>query len=635
MRPTRTAPLRLARRSVLKLGTASAALFCLAGAVAAEEGDPAEVIKAHGYSNFGTLKYPAEIEHLDYVNPDAPKGGEISVWSQGNFDSFNQYAREGVPAALNTIGSESLLTSTADDPYGLYCLLCTSLEYPRDRSWVIFNLRRDVTFQDGSLMTAADVEFSNTLFMTQGILEYRTLVQNFFKSVEVLDDYRIKFTFQPDSSVRDRIGMAGGTPVFSKAWFEKTGARLDKSTKEPFMSTGAYVLDSFDFNRRVIYKRNPAYWGEKLPINRGRNNFDRIRVEYFADSSAAFEGFKSADYTFRTESRAQLWAEGYNFPNITNGYVTKEEVQDGSVGTRLSWVFNLDRPQWQDKRVREAVGLMFNFAWTNKTIFYDLYKQPVSYWSGTDLAATGTPGDAERALLQPLVDQGLIDAAILTEPAEMPETHQADANQPDRRMVRQAMKLLQEAGYESGQDGVLKKDGKPLELVIIQYDPTYDRIVNPFIANLQLLGLQARLERVDTAQYVQRRREGNFDLANQAFAMDFEPSLGLVQWYGSSTAQNSSRNLMRLANPAVDKLIDNVVAADDLDSMKTGVHALDRALRFLQFDIPLWYNDKTFVAYYNMYKHPDTLPPLSVGEYDFWWYDQAAADKLKSQGVLR
>ncbi|MBE3637529.1 extracellular solute-binding protein [Mangrovicoccus algicola] len=621
------------RRAGRGIGALALALAA-AGPLAAQE--EAGVTRSYGYTNFGELKYPESFEHLDYVNPDAPKGGEISIWAQGNFDSFNQYAMAGVPAALNTIGTERIMTSFDDDPYGLYCLMCTSLEYPEDLSWVTFHLRDDVTFQDGTPVTAEDIAFTSNLFLTQGIPEYRRIVEGFYESVEVIDPHTIKFTFKPDSSRRDRIGLAGTTPVFSKAWFEAREQRLDESTLEPFMSTGPYVLDSYDFNRRVVYKRNPDYWGEDLPLNRGRNNFDRIRVEYFGDTDAAFEGFKSGEYTFRIEDKAQNWAERYDFPNIQNGSVIKEEIPDGSVGTRLSWVFNLDREKWQDKRVREAIGLAFNFEWTNRTIFYDLYTQPVSYWFGTDLAATGAPSDGERALLQPLVEEGLFDADILTEEAVVPEAHDPGSNRISRGALREAGKLLEEAGWTIGDDGIRRNaQGQPLELVIIQTNPTYDRMVNPFLQNLQLMGVQGRLERVDTSQYVERRRSGAFDLANQAFAMDFEPSLGLFQWYGSATADDSSRNLMRLRNEGVDRLLQEVLEAKTLDDLKTATRTVDRALRHTRFDIPLWYNDKTFVAHYDMYGHPETMPPLALGQFDFWWYDQEGADALRAKGVLR
>lgn len=595
----------------------------------------AQVTVTYGYSNFGELKYPESFPNLDYVNPDAPKGGEISIWSQGNFDSFNQYARAGVPAALNTIGSESILTSTADDPYGAYCFLCTTLEYPEDLSFVTFNLRDDVKFSNGTPMTAEDIAFSFDLFLTQGIVEYRRVVETFIDRVEIENPYRITFYFTGEAPMRDRVGFAGGTPAFSKAWFAETGARLDESTQVPFMSTGPYVLDSFDFNRQVIYKRNLDYWGEDLPINKGRNNFDRIRVEYFADSGAAMEGFKAGEYTFRTETSSQDWATAYDFPAVDKGWVVREEIPDGNVGTRLAWVFNLDKEKWQDVRVRRAIGLMFNFEWSNKTLFYGFYQQPTSFWPNTDLAAEGPPSEAEIALLQPLVDEGLLPEAILTDDVPVPVAHDEDRNRPGRSIQRQAAALLEEAGWTADASGIRRNaKGESLTVTIIQTNPLFDRIVNPYVDNLKALGVDAKLERIDTAQYVQRRRAGEFDLANQGFDMGFEPSTGLEQWFASKTASDSSRNLMRLRNPAVDRLIKEVIDADNLDTLRTTVHALDRALRTIGFDIPLWYNPETWVAYFDYYRHPDNLPPLSVGELDFWWYDAEAEAKLRAAGAF-
>ncbi|PPB82191.1 microcin C transport system substrate-binding protein [Albidovulum inexpectatum] len=601
----------------------------------AQPGMAQDVTISHAYSNFGAIKYPADVDHLDYVNPDAPKGGEISIWAQGGFDSFNQYASDGVPAALNTIGSESILISTDDDPYALYCYLCTTLEYPADLSFVTFNLRDDVTFADGTPMTAEDVAFSFQLFQTQGILEYRRVVEGFIDRVEVEGPYRITFHFTDKTPMRDRVGFAGGTPVFSKAWFERTGARLDRATKEPFMSTGPFVLDSFDFKTRVIYRRNPNFWGADHPFNRGRWNFDRIRVEYFADSDAAFEGFKAGDYTFRTENSSQQWAAGYDFQAMRQGWIKREEIPDGNVGTRLSWVFNLDRPNWQDGRVRDAIAMMFNYEWARQTLQYGLYERPVSFWPNTDLAASGTPDEGELAILKPLVDEGLFDPSILTEEARVPIVHDPANNRPSRRILREAARLLEEAGWQIGDDGLRRNDrDEVLELTIIQYSPIYDKFINPFIENLALIGVRGRLERVDISQYVERRRKGDFDLANQGFDMDFEPSGGLEQWFGSKTADDSSRNLMRLRHPGIDRLIQTVVAASTLEELKTAVHALDRGLRKIGFDIPLWYNPETWVAYYDFYRHPENLPPLSVGELDLWWYDAEAAERLKAAGAF-
>lgn len=594
-----------------------------------------DVTISHGYSNFGELKYGPDFPHLDYVNPNAPKGGEVSTWSLGNFDSFNQYARDGVPAALNTIGSESVLTSTADDPYGVYCFMCTTLEYPEDLSFVTFNLREDVTFSDGTPMTAEDIAFSFNLFLEQGISEYRRIVEGFIDKVEVINPYRIKFSFNEAASKRDRVSFAGGTVAFSKAWFEENNVRLDESSDRPFLSTGAYVLDSFDYNRQVIYARNPDYWGNDIPFNKGRNNFDRIRIEYFADRSAAFEAFKSGEYLLKSETDPKDWATSYTFPAVRSGAVKQESIPDGDVGEALSFVFNLDREKWQDPKVRDAVSLLFNFEWSNKALFFGLYERPKSFWPNTELAAQGAPTPEEIALLQPLVDEGLLPESILTDEVAMPFVHDEGKNRPSRKVLRRASKLLDEAGWEVGDDGVRRKDGEALTLNVIQFNPLYDRIVNPFIDNLKAIGIQGDLERMDTAQYVERRRKGDFDLANQRISMNSEPSIGLEQWFSSKTADNSSRNLMRLRDPAVDALIPKVIAADTLDELRTSVHAMDRVLRSIGFAIPQWYKKDNWVAYFDVFRHPEELPPLAVGIYDFWWYDAEAAERLKASGALR
>jgi len=592
-----------------------------------------DVTISHGYTNFGELKYPADFPHLDYVNADAPKGGEISQWSQGTFDSFNNYTREGVPAALTALLYESVLVGTADDPYGSYCYLCTTLEYPESRDWVIFNLREDVTFSDGRPMTAEDVAFTFNLFMEQGIAEYREVVNGFVSEVEVLEPYRIKFTFTEEAPRRDVIAFAGGTTVFSKSWFEETGARIDESNTEPFLGSGAYVLDSFRFNERLVYTRNPDHWGADHPMNVGQNNFDTIRVEYFADSATAFEAFKVAAYTFRNENSSKEWATSYDFPAVENGWVNRVELPDGNIGSAQAFVFNLDRERWQDPRVREAIGLMFNFEWSNESLFYGLYARTKSFWENSDLEARGTPSDGELALLQPLVDEGLLPASILTDEAAIPATSGAERN-IDRGNLRRASDLLDEAGWITGDDGIRRKDGQALTLTLLQFSPAFDRIVTPYIENLERLGVQATLDRVDMSQYVDRRRTGDFDLVNHTLTQGFEPGVGLKQWFSSETADDSSRNLMRLRDPAIDRLVDTVIAARSIEDMTTATHALDRALRAYGFWVPQWYKDVHTVAFYDMYRHPDPLPPFALGELSFWWYDAERAEELRQAGAF-
>lgn len=592
-----------------------------------------EVTISHGYTNFGELKYGPD-DALAYVDMSAPKGGEYSTWSIGNFDSFNQYAIAGVAAALNTIGTERLMTSTLDDPYGAYCFLCETVEYDEERTYATFKLRRDVTFSDGTPMTAADVAFTNQLFIEQGIPEFRQAAKQFYTSVDVLDDYTIRFVFSDYMPPKVRVQQAGSTPVFSKAWFEETGARLDKPSETPFMSTGAYVLDEVDYNRRVVYAKNADYWGVDHPLAQGRDNYDRVRIEYFADTSAALEAFKAGEYLLRFESDPADWNTGYDFPAMRAGHAVREEIPDGSVARRFSWNFNLNRTKWQDVRVRRAVAMMFNFEWSNESLYYGDYALPVSFWTGTNLAAEGLPSEGELALLQPLVDEGLLDPAILTEPARVPVTHSAESNRPSRSIIREASRLLDEAGWEVGADGVREKDGERLTLNFIQFNSRYDRVITPFLSNLELIGVAGELERMDTAQYVERRRASDFDLTNQNFGMGFEPSTGLGQWFGSEGADESSRNIMRLKNEAVDRLLEVVDGTSELQPLIDVTHALDRVLRHLSFDIPYFYLPDTWVAYWDLYDHPEELPPLGTGSLDFWWVDGQRADELRALGAL-
>jgi len=618
--------------SVRHVFALSVLAFGMTATVAAAQDE--KVIVAHGFTNFGVLKYPEGFDHLDYVNPNAPKGGEISLDASGNFDSFNPFTRKGVSGALTSIMYEDILVATADDPYGLYCYMCETLEYPESLDWVIFNLRDDITFWDGSNVTADDIAFTYDLFMEQGITEFTNVAKTFIEGVEVLDTYRVKYTFAEDAPRRDVIRWASLFGPFSKSWFEETGARIDESSLVPFMATGPYRLGSYDVGRQIIYERDPDHWAKDHPLNVGQNNFDTIRVEYYSDSSAAFEGFKAGDYTFRTENTSKTWAEGYNFPAIEKGWVVKAELPDGTIGAGQSWVFNLRREVWQDPRVRDAVRMMFNFEWSNDTLFYGLYERVNSFWENSDLEATGLPSEGELALLQPLVDEGLLDASILTAEAVLAPSNDGAENLPNRRVRRAAGRLLEEAGWIAGDDGFRSRDGEPLTLTILGYSPSFDRIINPFVENLRAIGIDAKLERVDIAQYTERRRSGDYDLVNHTFSMSFEPGIGLRQWYASETAADSSRNLMGLQNEAVDRLITDVVNAPVLPELKVAVNALDRVLRAEGFWVQQWFKDVHTVAYYDMYRYPEPLPPLSMGHLSFWWYDAEAGEALRAAGAL-
>ncbi len=635
---SRPAALRWPGLALLSLG----ALLAGAEARGQEAGATAEASGAegtggttvsHGYNFFGELKYPADFPHLDYVNPEAPKGGEISEWAPGTFDTFNPYTLTGNPAALSTIGIETLMVATADDPTSLYCLLCSTIEYPESLDWVIITLRPEVRFADGTPMTASDVKFTYDLFQEQGLASYRAVTEGKITAVEVLDEQRIKFTFAPDAAPRDRIGLAAARPVMSGAYFERTGARLDEERNEPFLGSGPYVLDSFDVGRRLVYRRNPDYWGRDLPINVGTSNFDTIRIEYFTDTTAAFEAFKAGEYTFRNENSSLQWATGYDFPAIERGWVVREELPNGNLAQAQAFVFNLREPKFQDPRVREAIGLMLNFEWSNATLFYDIYTRTTSFWGNSELEATGVPTPGEVALLQPLVDEGLLPASILTDEAVLPPVSNAE-RQTDRGNLRRASALLDEAGWVVGPDGMRRKDGQTLDVAFLESQPTFDRVINPFIENLKAIGINARLERVDPAQEAQRIESSDFDMSTHVMTQDLEPSLGLQQWFGSEGADESAFNQMGLESPAVDRLIQEVIAVDTREEMVTAVRALDRVLRAERFWVPQWYKPAYTVAYYDQYGHPDPIPPYALGELSFWWYDAEKGGALRAAGAF-
>jgi microcin C transport system substrate-binding protein len=592
-----------------------------------------ETTVAHGFSKFGGLKYPADFQQLDYVNVDAPKGGEIAVWTMGTFDSFNPFSRKGVSAWGATIGVERLMTGTADEIGSSYCLICETLEYPEDHSWVIFRLREGVKFSDGTPVTAEDVVFTHNLFMEQGLPSYREGVSRIIQSVEALDERTVKFTFVPESAKLDRIDQAGSTPVLSKAWFEKTGARLDESSLEPFLATGPYVLDSYDINERIVYRRNPDYWGKDLPINRGRNNFDRIRVEYFADSNAAFEGFKAGAYTFRIENSSKQWATGYDFPALQNGYVVKEELYNGNMAPGQSFVFNLRRPQFQDIRVRQAIEMMFNFEWSNESLFYGLYERINSFVENSYLEPTGLPSPEELAVLEPIADK-LPEGVLDSEPVMGTVSNPGQAF--DRKNARKAAALLDEAGWLVGDDGLRRNAaGETLRVEFLSRSPAFDRIINPYVDNLRKIGVDAVLNRVDNAQWVDRRYAFDYDLVIDNLALGYEPGSGLAQMFGSADADVSVFNSPGLKNEAVDALIEVVRNAETKEQLIPAVKALDRVLRALRFWVPQWYKDVHTVAYFDMFEYPENLPPYDLGYLDFWWYNAEKAEALKAAGALR
>jgi len=635
----------VSRRSLLMRSAAflAAPLLPVIRPVRARAQDDGEIITSHGYSFFGNLKYPADYPHFDYVNPDAPKGGEISLYAPGTFDSMNPYSRKGRAGRLSWMVYESLLGASEatgeplpGDAYNEgYGLLAESLEYDAGKTWVIFTMRPEARFADGTPVTAHDVVFSHNLFLEQGLQSYADAVKRRVTGAEALDDHRVKFTFADGISRRSLIDQVGGTPVFPRKWYEETEARLDEPRLEAAPGSGPYQVKSSEVNRNIVYERNPDYWGWHLPINKGRHNFDRIRIEYFADDNAAFEAFKAGVYTFRAEGNSKTWATGYDFGAANRGHVVTEELPNGLPPTPTGFVFNLGREKLQDKRVRQAIALGFNFEWTNQSLQYGLFEQRHSFVQDTHLQAEDVPEGAELELLESL--GGLIPQEMLTEPAV--RAHSSDPDRlNDRRNLRRAMGLLDEAGWPVGGDGMRRNaDGQPLRIEIpisASGSATMSAVVESFVSNLKLMGIDARFDKIDAAQYTSRERDRDYDLIFDSYVAFLEAGTGLHQRYGSQEAAFSLFNPAGLASPMVDAIIDRALESGSQTAQDVALTALDRALRYEFFMIPTWYLDKTWVAYWDQYSYPETLPDYATGVLDFWWYDADKAQALRDAGAL-
>ncbi len=602
------------------------------GTVAPAEETAAPIIVSHGISSFGDLKYPADFKHFDYVNPDAPQGGTMSFRGTGasqTFDSLNPYILKGEPAQGLGLLTDSLLVGSADEPDSAYGLIARSIEYPEDRSWAIFDMRPEATFSDGVPITAEDVVFSYHTLLEKGEPSYRIILRD-IASVEALDPHKVKFTFAADAAKRDLPGLAGGLPVLPTHYYETVP--FEQSTLTPPVGSGQYVVASVQPGRTIKYCKNPNYWGAKLPVNVGTNNFECFVYEYFADNTAAFEALKSGSYLFHQEFFSSLWATAYDFPALKKGWVKKEALPDNRPsGTQGFW-FNLRREKFQDPRVREAIALMFNFEWTNATLFHDLYKRTDSFWENSPMQAEGLPQGEELAVLEEFRDQ--LPPGIFTEPAYVPPVQ--GTQQLDRSALRRASGLLDEAGWTVGADGLRRNArGEKLSVEFIDDNPSLDRVVNPYVANLRRIGIDASNRTIDAAQMQQRQKDFNYDIVGGRFSMALAPGLELRQIFGSAAADAAgSANYGGLKDPVVDALIEKVIAAPERPTMEARVRALDRVLRAKQIWVPNWYSGQYLVAYWDVFGRPDIQPEYARGD-AYWWIDQAKYDKLKSEGALR
>ncbi len=583
--------------------------------------DPVKSV--HAVAMHGQPKYGPDFKHFDYVNPDAPKGGHVRLATIGSFDSFNPYVLKGQPAVgLNNL-FETLLVGSSDEAFTEYGLLAESVEVPEDRSWVAFTLRKEARWHDGKPVTADDVIFSLNVIKTKGHPFYRSYFKN-LERAEIVGERKVKFTFSGGVN-RELPLITGQLPILPKHYWEKR--EFDKTTLEPPVGSGPYRIKSFEAGRSITYELGPNYWGKDLPVNKGTDNFQTIRYDYYRDTTVALEAFKAGEYDFRQENVAKEWATGYDSPPLREGLFKKVEIRHEQPTGMQAFAFNTRREIFKDRRVRQALAYAFDFEWTNKTLFFGQYTRTKSYFSNSELASSGLPGPEELKILEPY--RGQVPDDVFTTEYVPPATPDQEAQ---RANLRAALNLLKEAGWViKGRKLVNAKTDKPFQFEILLNQPTWERIALPFARNLERLGIEAKVRTVDPAQYQKRTDDFDVDMVVSAFGQSLSPGNEQRDFWGSAVAaEPGSRNLIGIKDPVVDQRIDLVIAAPDREQLIYRTRALDRVLLWGHYVIPHWHIQNFRVAYWDKFGRPETTPKYALC-FQCWWLDAAKAKALEAR----
>jgi len=615
----------ITRRSALKVAAAGLTLpWGLAGRAALAEGE----VETHGLSAFGDLALPPDFRHFDYVNPDAPKGGLLSlqITSTGgnqNFDTFdtlNMFSIKGDGAAGMTATFDNLMAATGDEPDSVYGLVARAVRYSQDKLTYRFLLRPEARFNDGSRLTAEDVAFSLRTLREKGHPTFSQVLSD-FESASVEADDVVVVRFIKERS-RDAHLIVAGMPIFSQAWWKTRD--FDASTMEAPLGSGAYKVKTFEQGRFIEFELVGDYWAKDLPVNVGMNNFQRLRFEYYRERQVAFEAFKAGAINFHEELNVALWVTGYDFPAIREGRVKKEVMHNGAPTGNQAWYFNLRREQFTDPRVREAIGLAFDFEWTNKNIKYSSTKRVTSYFQNSDMEAKGPPSPEELALLEPF--RGKIPDSVFGEPFMPPVS---DGSGSDRQLLRRANELLLAAGCKRDGAALNLPNGKRFTIEFLDFSDFLQPVTAPFAQNLQKLGIDARLRLVDSAQYKARTESFDFDVVPARFGGSPTPGAELRIFFSSAAAkQPGSRNMGGIADPVVDALIEKIALAHSRIELNTAAKALDRVLRAGHYWVPMYYRDEIWIAYWDAFSRPQRQPRLGTGAPDTWWWDEEKAKKI-------
>jgi microcin C transport system substrate-binding protein len=602
--------------------------------------DDSTVTRSHAIAVLGTPALPADFSYFPYVNPDAPKGGEVTLASIGTFDSFNPFIMRGT-AAVGTVspwvvmpggsgsGSvlghvwESLLASSADEIATAYGHLAKTVELPADKMWVAFELRPEARFSDGTPVTAEDVAWTFRTLMTQGRPSFRIEMGD-VKDVAVEGPLRVVFHFTSNDN-RELPLILGGLPVLPKHYFE--GRDFTRPLADAPIGSGPYRVASFELGRSITYERRPDWWAANLPTGKGTNNFDRVRVEYFRDSTVAMEAFKAGQIDLRSENIAKNWATAYEFPAVGSGLVIKKSFEHRLPTGMQGFAMNTRRSVFQNPLVRQAITWAFDFEWANKNLFYGAYTRTQSYFSNSPLASSGVPEGAELALLEPF--RASLPPELFTKPFRLPVT---DGSGNNREQLRTALDLLQQAGWQVKDRKLVGPDGQPMAFTILLDDPSLERVALPYVQTLQKLGIDARVRTVDPAQYQHLTDDFDFDMIMMIYPESDIPGNELRDYFTCPSAKaQGSMNAPGICDPAVDALVQDVVAAQDRETLAVAARALDRVLLWQWYMVPNWHSSEFHVAWWNRFGQPDK--PIREGfNFDTWWID---ADLSKATDAAR
>jgi microcin C transport system substrate-binding protein len=622
-------PLSFTRRKILGLAAAEILLPRFLGQRAgAAEGE----IETHGLSVFGDLALPPDFPHFAYVNPSAPKGGEIilqvsSTSGNQNFTTFNTlniFILKGDGAAGMGLIYDSLMAGHGDEPDSLYGLVARAVRISADRNTYRFLLRKEARFHDGSPLRAQDVAFSLNILRTKGHPSIRQALRDVDAAEAEADDI-VLVRLKPGHS-REAALIAAGQPIFSAAYYATRA--FDETTLEPPLGSGPYKVGPFEQGRYIAFERVPDYWGRDLPVNVGTANFDRVRYEYFADRKVAFEAFKAGIFTFREEFTSAVWATGYDFAAVKDGRVKRDSLPDESPAGTQGWFLNLRRDKFKDVRIREALGLTFDFEWTNANIMYGVYSRTTSFFQNSPMAAEGNPAPQELALLEPYRSE--LPSAVFGEAYVPPKS---DGSGQDRTLLRRAADLLAQAGCTRKNTALLLPDGTPFEIEFLDFEGSLQPHTAPFIKNLKLLGIEARYRIVDAAQYKRRTDDFDYDIVTSRFGLGLTPGEGMRSTFGSEAAKlPGSRNVSGIANKVVDALIEKALVVETREELTYICRAIDRILRSLHPWVPMWNKPNHLVAYWDIFGRPERNAKYDIGVVSTWWYDAEKAKRIKFAG---